>query len=92
MWKWRTKQPSVAAYSSEKIAERVAEARSSGWEQLGLYDCKVQDNDLRKLLGEPAVERRKKEKSEIRKGRGQVAVKNYISISMLLYASLRHFA
>jgi Leucine-rich repeat (LRR) protein len=52
-----TKQASVAAYSSGEIMEKVAQARISGWKELRLDQCRVQDNDLRKLLGEPGVER-----------------------------------
>jgi len=46
----------VAAYSSEKIAKLVAQARNGGWKELGLSGCNVQDNDLRTLMAEPAVE------------------------------------
>ena len=49
----------MAAYSSKVIAERVAEARSRGWTWLNLYEHKVQESDLRKLLAEPGVEQLK---------------------------------
>lgn len=53
----KTKQASVAEYSSPKITKAVAQASSSGWQELNLFACGVQDNDLRKLLGEPGVNR-----------------------------------
>ena len=31
---WKKKQPSAAAYSNKEIAERVAQARNTGWKEL----------------------------------------------------------
>ncbi len=52
----KTRRASAAAYSSKEIARRVAQARSNGWKELAVLGWGVQDNDLRKLLGEPGVE------------------------------------
>ena len=52
----RTTQASLIAYSSKKIAEKVVQARDSGWKKLYLFNYRAQDSDLSKLLSEPGVE------------------------------------